>query len=111
MEAVVSADRAGTLIMRYFIKPKDSKSVPVLTWLLNMDATPAVLPFFPEDGTLGLVVAHLLSGKVFAEVLPNPDSVPMVCGVGVPMGRLYFQIPRDRLYSVCPELTPESFGG
>ena len=85
--------------MRYFIKPKDSKSVPVLTWLLNMDATPAVLPFFPEDGTLGLVVAHLLSGTVFAEVLPNPDSVPMV------------QIPRDRLYSVCPELTPESFGG
>ena len=85
--------------MRYFIKPKDSKSVPVLTWLLNM------------DGTLGLVVAHLLSGTVFAEVLPNPDSVPMVCGTGVPMGRLYFQIPRDRLYSVCPELTPESFGG
>jgi hypothetical protein len=97
--------------MRYFIKSKDSKSVPVLTWLLHMDSTPTVLPFFPEDGTFGLVVAHLLSGRVFAEVLPTLDSVTEVCGEGVPLGRLYFQIPRDRLYSVCPELTPESFGG
>lgn len=97
--------------MRYLIKPNDSKSVPVLTWLLHLDAAPTVLPTFPEDGTLGLVVAHLLSGRVFAEVLPTPDSVAEACGAGVPLGRLYFQIPRDRLYSVCPELTPDSFGG
>jgi hypothetical protein len=96
--------------MRYFIKPK-KQSVPVLTWLLHVDAAPTVLPLFPEDSNLGLVVAHLLSGCVFAEVLPTPNSVAEVCGEGVPLGRLYFQIPRDRLYSVCPELTPESFGG
>jgi len=93
--------------MRYFIKPKD----PVLTWLLNIDSTPTVLPIFPESGILGLVVAHLLSGEVFAEVLPQQKQVLEACGGGLPLGRLYFQIPRDRLYSVCPELTPEIFGG
>jgi hypothetical protein len=93
--------------MRFFIKPEN----PVLEWLLEQDAAPMTLPFFPEDGSLGLVVAQLLSGNVLAEVLPSPESVTEACGPGVPLGRLYFQIPRDRLYSVCPDLTPESFGG
>jgi len=99
--------------MRYFIKPKRSldRAVPLLTWLLHIDSTPTVLPIFPEEDDLGLVVAYLLSGEVFAEVLPHPQNVAEVCGPGLPLGRLYFQIPRDRLYSVCESLTPEIFGG
>lgn len=99
--------------MRYFLKPKSSSSgvVPVLTWLLNIDPTPNVLPLFSDDESIGLVVAHLLSGEVFAEVLPHPDALEEACGRGLPLGRLYFQIPRDRLYSVCDDLTPEVFGG
>lgn len=94
-------------MLRYFIKPKQA----VLNWLLELDSTPKVLPVFPKDTELGLVVAHLVSGKVFAEVLPDPRRVAEACGQGIPMGRLYFQIPRDRLYSVCPELTQEVFRG
>lgn len=93
--------------MRYFINPKQD----VLDWLLTIDATPATLPTFSENDGLGLVVAHLVSGSVLAEVLPLPAQVAVSCGDGVPLGRLYFQIPRDRLYSVCPDLTPESFRG
>ncbi len=93
--------------MRYFIKPKTD----VLTWLLAVDAKPSTLPFFPKDATLGLVVTHLISGNVLAEVLTGPDQVEEVCGSGLPLGRLYFKIPRDRLYNVCPELSSESFRG
>lgn len=93
--------------MRYFIKPEES----ALSWLLNIDATPCTLPFFPDDNTTGLVVAQLLSGKVLAEVLPTEEHVKLVCGGGVPLGRLYFHIPKTQLYSVCPELSSESFGG
>jgi hypothetical protein len=98
--------------MRYFIKPKNvDRAIPLLTWLSHIDSTPTVLPIFPEDDGLGLVVAYLLSGDVFAEVLPHPENVVDVCGSGVPLGRLYFQIPKDRLYSVCEELTPQVFEG
>lgn len=93
--------------MRYFIKPKTD----VLTWLLAFDARPSALPSFPKDAAVGLVVTHLISGNVLAEVLTGPDQVEEVCGSGLPLGRLYFQIPRDRLYNVCPELSPESFRG
>lgn len=93
--------------MRYFIKPDKS----VLAWLLDYDAEPHVLPFFPEDETSGLVVAHLLSGGVFAEVITSPAHVSEVCGAGIPLGRLYFQIPKNLLYSVCENLRPETFGG
>jgi len=99
--------------MRYFIKPKTSTGQPVdtLAWLLNIDSTPTVLPVFPDTTDLGLVVAHLLSGEVFAEVLPHPNNVTEACGPGLPLGRLYFQVPKDRLYSVCGELNPKVFGG
>lgn len=93
--------------MRYFIKPEES----ALTWLLKIDAAPCTLPFFPDDNATGLVVAQLLSGKVLAEVIPTEEQVKLVCGGGVPLGRLYFHIPKTQLYSVCPELSSESFGG
>jgi hypothetical protein len=93
--------------MRYFVKPEES----VLAWLLSIDAAPCTLPFFPDDNATGLVVAQLLSGKVLAEVLPTEEHVKLVCGGGVPLGRLYFHIPKTQLYLVCPELSSESFGG
>lgn len=99
--------------MRYFIKPKSSveRAVPLLTWLLHIDSMPTTLPIFPKEDNLGLVVAYLLSGEVFAEVLPHPQKIAEICGKGLPLGRLYFQIPRDRLYSACEDLSPEIFGG
>lgn len=93
--------------MRYFIKP-DS---PPLSWLLSLDDTPCTLPFFPPDNETGLVVAQLISGKILAEVLPTEAHVKLVCGGGVPLGRLYFRVPKAQLFAVCPDLTSESFGG
>jgi hypothetical protein len=93
--------------MRYFLKPEKS----VLAWLLDHDVEPHILPVFPEDEDLGLVVAHLLSGGVFAEVVTSPKHLPEVCGRGIPLGRLYFQIPKSLLYSVCDGLCPDNFGG
>jgi hypothetical protein len=94
--------------MRYFIKPQNNVA---LSWLLDIDAVPSTLPFFPENGDSGLVVAQLISGKILAEVLPTVGHVKTVCGGGVPLGRLYFRIPKEQLYEVCDDLTPESFGG
>jgi hypothetical protein len=92
---------------RYFIKP----AVSVLPWLLSHDEQPHVLPVFPDDETHGLVVAHLLSGGVFAEVIPSPRHIPEACGEGLPLGRLYFQIPKSLLYTACENLHPKDFGG
>ena len=99
--------------MRYFIKPKTEtgRQAAVLPWLLNIDTTPTVLPIFPDTAELGLVVAHLLSGEVFAEVIPSPEKIVEICGPGLPLGRLYFQIPKDLLYSACTGLDPTVFGG
>lgn len=93
--------------MRYFLKPEQS----VLDWLLSHDAEPHILPVFPEDEHTGLVVAHLLSGGVFAEVIPTAAHVATACGSGLPLGRLYFQVPKNLLYSVCENLQPGDFGG
>ena len=87
--------------MRYFIKPKGA----VLDWLLNQDARPSVLPDFDMEESEGLVVAHLLSGSVLAEVLPSPQSLPVSLAPGLPLGRLYFRVPKDKLISVCPALS------
>lgn len=89
---------------RYFLN-----STCTLDWLLKQDSRPDVLPDFPADDTLGLVVAYLLSGQVISEVIPTAAAFPAVCGPGVPLGRLYFHISKNRLYSVCSNLTPESF--
>lgn len=93
--------------MRYFIKP----DIAVLSWLLQRDDKPHVLPVFPDTADSGLVVAHLLSGEVFAEVIPSPTHVPAACGDGLPLGRLYFTVPRADLYPVCENLCPADFGG
>lgn len=91
--------------MRYLLQTKTS----VLEWLLGHDDTPSVLPIFPENDEFGLVVAHLLSGAVYAEVIPAADNVQSIVGGGIPLGRLYFQIPKTAIYSVCPDIQPSSF--
>jgi hypothetical protein len=93
--------------MRYFLKPEK----PLLAWLLDHDVGPRLLPIFSEDNEAGLVVVHLLAGGVFAEVITGPEKVAEICGPGLPLGRLYFQIPKSLLYSVCDGLCPENFGG
>lgn len=91
--------------MRYFLEPEQD----VLAWCLSHDRKPHVLPRFPTEKPLGLVCAHLIEGKVFAEVVTSADNLVEICGVGFPLGRLYFQIPKSALYMVCPPLTPAAF--
>ena len=91
---------------RYFLN-----STCTLEWLLKQDSRPDILPYFPEDAAFSLVVAYLASGQVISEVIVGPQTFDGVCGSGVPLGRLYFHISKNRLYSVCPQLTPESFSG
>lgn len=91
--------------MRYLLRPEES----VLDWLLARDNEPTILPVFPESADFALVVAHLLSGDVYAEVIPAADNVQSIVGGGIPLGRLYFQIPKKALYKVCPEITPAAF--
>jgi hypothetical protein len=94
--------------MRYFIKPQSDS---VMSWLLGIDPTPTTLPSFDGDSNCGLVVAQLFSGRVLAEVLPTVAQVKLSCGGGVPLGRLYFRVPKAELYTVCADLKPETFGG
>lgn len=92
--------------MRYFIRPTDD----VLEWCLSQDAKPHTLPFMPTQAEQGLVVAQLVGGEIFAEVVLSREHLAEVCGSGFPLGRLYFQIPKSALYMACPELTPAAFG-
>lgn len=93
---------------RYVLELEGDK----LAWLFERDHEPSVLPLFsdlPDD--MGMVCAHLVRDKLQAEVVTSPEHVVEVCGPGLPTGRLYFQIPKSELYSVCPSLTPAAFGG
>jgi hypothetical protein len=89
---------------RYFLNHSCS-----LDWLLKQDSRPDILPKFPDDDSFGLVVAYLASGQVLSEVVTSPQTFVEVCGPGLPLGRLYFHISKNRLYSVCDGLTPEAF--
>lgn len=91
--------------MRYFLEPP----VAVLPWLLTRDPDPKILPSFPEDNNKGLVVTALVGGKVYAEVVPKPEDYEAVCGGGLPLGRVYFQILKSELYMVCPALSDDAF--
>ena len=91
--------------MRYTIKPEVSS---VLTWLRKNGSGARVIPTFPSK-RYGLVVAHLVAGKVVAEVIPNRAAFPAACGSRVPLGRLYFHVPKARLYEVCSDLTAAVF--
>ena len=82
-----------------------------LQWLLLQDAYPQMCPIFPEAEKDGLVCAQLIGGSVSAEVVTSAEHLVEVCGAGLPLGRLYFQIPKSALYRVCPALTPDTFGG
>lgn len=92
--------------MRHFLQP-DGKLLP---WLLKQDAAPSVIPVFPDDVEIGLVVAYLLNGTCYAEVLTSKEHLFAVCGKGFPYGRLFFRVKKDSLFLVCPQLSRKSFG-
>ena len=92
--------------MRHFLQPEGQ----LLPWLLRRDAAPSVIPIFPEDPENGLVVAYLLNGTCYAEVLTGKESLFDVCGKGFPFGRLFFHVKKASLYLVCDTLTRKSFG-
>ena len=91
--------------MRHFLKPKSD----VLAWLISRDSRPRVLPIQPKSDEFGLIVAHLLAGNVIAEVLTTEKAVTAAVGSGVPMGRLYFHIPRKDILAEIPQLTAAEF--
>lgn len=92
--------------MRYQLRPPGD----TLHWLFAQDGQPHVLPFLPAENDRSLVCAQLIDGEVLAEVVLSGEHLTKVCGQGFPLGRLYFQISKSALYSVCPELTPATFG-
>lgn len=92
--------------MRYPLKVID-----VLSWLLKRDADPKVLPEFSDDRRKGLVAAHLIAGRIVAEVVLSPEHLLVVSGPGLPLGRLYFQISKSELYKHCPGLPQDELGG
>ena len=85
--------------MRIFLK------APTLAWLLSQDAAPTVLPDFSSlEESQVIVVAHLLGGQVVAEALQSPADVDAALAPGLPLGRLYFRVSKDKLISACPAL-------
>jgi hypothetical protein len=93
--------------MRFILQPAGS----VLTWLLRKDAAPRIVPTLPGDEENGLVVAYLLNGLCYAEVLTDKAQVRAVCGSGLPLGRLFFHVKKNDLISVCAQLSEKTFGG
>lgn len=81
------------------------KTDTVLNWLSDKDPAPLVLPEFSKQRNTVLVVAYLLAGKVVAEVVLSPQHLRELCGPGLPLGRLYFQVKKTDVQALCPELT------
>lgn len=93
--------------MRYLIQPK---SVLVINWLLKKDPEPLPLPIFPDDPGMRLVVAHLLNGKCYAEIVIDAKHLTAICGNSFPFGRLFFHVKHVDLEGVCDTLPPPSIG-
>lgn len=87
--------------MRYLLQPENKSP---LAWLFERDAKPSVVPVIPADKTFGLVMAYLLNGTCYAEVLNSAERLEQICGSKFPFGRLFFHIKQQDLHSVCAEL-------
>lgn len=86
--------------MRVLLQPKDK---PALAWLLERDAEPSVVPVFPAGSDLRLVMAYLLNGVCYAEVLNEPARLEQICCGKFPFGRLFFHIKRHDISDVCAD--------
>jgi hypothetical protein len=93
--------------MRYILQPK---AVSVLSWLIRKDPEPKLLPVFPDDSETRLVVAHLLNGKCYAEVVTDDKHLLSICGKGFPFGRMFFYVKHVDLAGVCDTLPPPAIG-
>jgi hypothetical protein len=92
--------------VRYLLQPK---SVSVLSWLIRRDPEPKPIPVFPDDAETRLVVAHLLNGKCYAEVITDTKHLLSVCGKSFPFGRMFFHVKHVDLAGCCVTLpTPAS---
>lgn len=80
------------------------KSESVLSWLSDKDPAPLVLPEFPKHRNMLLVVAYLLAGRVVAEAVLSPQHLRELCGPGLPLGRLYFQVKKTDVQTLCPKV-------
>lgn len=94
--------------MRHLIQLQNES---VLTWLLDQDAEPSVLPTFPTDPSKELVVSQLLNGSCYAEVITTPEQLKTACGPGLPLGRLFFHVNKEALHEVCDTLSAQKLGG
>jgi hypothetical protein len=83
--------------MRSLLQPKDK---PPLAWLLERDASPSAVPVFPAGKDLGLVMAYLLNGVCYAEVLDEPAHLEKICCGKFPFGRLFFHVKRQDIDDV-----------
>lgn len=83
----------------------------MLPWLFRQDEKPSAAPVFSEDENTGLVVAYLLNGLCYAEVVPTVEQLRVICGKGFPFGRLFFRVNKKELFRVCPSLSERSFMG
>ena len=93
--------------MRYILQPK---SVSVLSWLIRRDPEPKPLPVFPDDTETRLVVAHLLNGKCYAEVVIDDKHLLSICGKGFPFGRMFFYVKHVDLADCCVTLPAPANG-
>ena len=93
--------------MRYVIQSNGS----VLPWLFKQDDKPSAAPVFSDDENTGLVVAYLLNGRVYAEVVPTVAQLRVICGKGFPFGRLFFHVNKKDLFRVCANLSEQAFMG
>jgi hypothetical protein len=94
--------------MRYLVQPEPDA---VLPWLFRKDPLPSTAPLFPRAEGRGLVVAYLLNGVCYAEVIPTVKQLRVVCGKGFPFGRLFFHIKKADLFPFCSQLAESDFGG
>jgi len=86
--------------MRYLLQPENTST---LSWLFEKNANPSVIPEFPEDGKSELVMAYLLNGVCYAEVLNGPAHLNQTCAGKFPFGRLFFHIPQQDVFDVCAD--------
>jgi len=94
--------------MRHLLQPANES---VLTWLIRRDPEPLTLPIFPDDPESRLVVAHLLNGKCYAELVPDAKHLVAICGDDLPLGRLFFHVKTVDLVDAGITLPTSANGG
>lgn len=95
--------------MPKLLSPPDDE--PPEQWLSRWDSAPTLLPTWPENARMAVVIACATATATVAYVLLNPAELRAASRPDQERRRLFFTVPRTALLApgICAGLSAESF--